>query len=91
LDTLYENVQRAQRFINDYLAKAASILFKGSGGEESAENFQKWMTHPDVSHTNVPAGFEKYASFMKEIGLIDKTPGSWKDLVFDNIKNTSGS
>jgi hypothetical protein len=91
LDTLYENVQRAQRCINDYLAKAASILFKESGGEESAENFQKWMTHPDVSYTNVPAGFEKYASCMKEIGLIDKTPGSWKDLVFDNIKNTSGS
>lgn len=91
MDTLYENIQRARNLINDDPAKAASILSKESGGEESAENFQKWMTHPDVSYTNVPAGFEKYAAFMKEIGLIDKTPGSWEDLVFDNLKNTKGS
>jgi len=36
-------------------------------------------------------GFEKYAGFMKEIGLIDNTPGFWEDLVFDNLKNTKGS
>jgi len=28
---------------------------------------------------------------MKEIGLIDKTPGSWEDFVFDNPKNAKGS
>jgi NitT/TauT family transport system substrate-binding protein len=91
LDTLYENVQRAQKLINDDPAKAASILSRESGGEESAENFWKWMTHPYVSYGNVPGRFEKYASFMKEIGLIDKTPGSWEDFVFDNPKNAKGS
>lgn len=91
LDTLYENIRRAQKLLNDDPEKAASILSEESGGDESAENFQKWMTHPDVSYTNVPVGFEKYAGFMKEIGLTNKTPGSWEDLVFDNLKNTQGS
>lgn len=37
-----------------------------------------------------PSGCGK-STLLKTVAGIDKTPGSWEDLVFDNIKNTKGS
>lgn len=91
MDTLYQNIQRGIDLISSNPERAARILSQESGGEESAANFQKWMTEPGVTYTNVPAGFEDYAAFMQEVGLIEKTPGSWQDLVYPTLNGVRGS
>ena len=68
------------------LRSALGLALEARGAEE--------IRTPDGEldyYTVQRVGFEKYAGFMKEIGLIDNTPGFWEDLVFDNLKNTKGS
>ncbi len=68
--------------------QVADLLSKESGGKTSAEKFKGYITAQGVEYTTEPNGFVKYAEFMKEIGLIDKTP-TFQDLVFPNLKTGS--
>lgn len=91
MQALFDIIKAGTDLIQKDSDQAAEILSAEAGGQTSKANFKTWMTANGVSYTVVPHGFVDYAKFMKEIGLIDKVPGSWEDLVFDTLKGTQGS
>lgn len=88
---LYNTVASMSDLIRRKPAMAARILSEDTGGKTSAKDFEGWITHHGVKYTVVPHGLMEYAIFMKQISLINKVPGSWKTLVFDNLKHARGS
>lgn len=90
-DAIVKNVEQGVKMLRDDPKQAAQILAKESGGGNTAKEFQDYVTHEGVEYTTEPHGFGKIAAFMKQIKLIDKAPGNWKDLVFDNLKGTNGN
>jgi NitT/TauT family transport system substrate-binding protein len=91
VDVLYQQVEDAVKMLQDQPAKAAQLLSKESGGATSAKDFQDYITHQGVAYTTTPHGFKKIADFMKAIGLIDKAPGSFQEVTFDNLHGSGGS
>ncbi|HKH12358.1 MAG TPA: hypothetical protein VKA73_14545 [Rubrobacter sp.] len=47
--------------------------------------------HPGEKAMLAPHGFISIGEFMQSAGLIEKVPGSWKDLVYANLKTADGS
>lgn len=88
---LYAAVQGAIDELNNDPAKAAQALAADAGGASSAADFEKWVKNPAITYTTVPHGLDKIAGFMKQIGLITKTPDSWKDLCFAPAQAGQGS
>lgn len=82
--SLYQNVQRANDLIQNNPERAAQILSEETGGEESAEYFEKYITEENVTYTTEPQGFLEFAEFMQEIGFIEETP-SCSELAFDTL------
>jgi NitT/TauT family transport system substrate-binding protein len=85
MDALYKGIQDAAKMLNDDPKQAAKILSQESGGQESAKNFEKFITKKSVKYATEPKGFMEFAKFMKQVGLLKKVPGSAKDLVYPNI------
>ncbi|HET7479051.1 MAG TPA: ABC transporter substrate-binding protein [Rubrobacteraceae bacterium] len=89
MSAVYKNVQKATKLIQDDPNRAGEILAKVSKIDPAEET--RYLTEQGVSFTTTPRGFISFAKFMKTADLIKKVPGSWKDLVYDNIKNSDGS
>ncbi|MFV2103276.1 hypothetical protein [Micromonospora sp. LOL_024] len=70
---------------------AAQDLSANAGGKTSPESFEKYLTNPAITYTTEPHGLQDIAGFMKEIGMISKTPDSWKDLTFPTVHERAGS
>jgi NitT/TauT family transport system substrate-binding protein len=85
MKAILDAVRSGTDLINNQPDEAARILSEESGGKTSAEKFKSYITAPGVGYTMEPKGFAEYAKFMNQIGLLEKTPGSWQDLVFENI------
>jgi NitT/TauT family transport system substrate-binding protein len=85
MDALYKGIQDAATMLKDDPAQAAQILSEESGGQESAEDFERYITERAVSYETTPKGFMAFAEFMREIGLIKEVPESAQDLVFPNV------
>jgi NitT/TauT family transport system substrate-binding protein len=90
-DALYKDIQKGIQMLQQDPAKSAQLLSQESGGENTAAEFKKYITHKGVTYTNTPHGFMKFAQFMKQIGLIDKTPSSVNDLTFPQLHGMSGA
>lgn len=45
----------------------------------------------NVYFNTAPHGFVSFSEFMKSAGLIEEVPGSWKGLVYPNLKTADGS
>ncbi len=90
-DAVFAQIERATKLINDDPKAAAAILEAESGGQLKAADAERYLTDPSTTYTIEPHGFMAFATFMQEVGLIEKTPESWQDLVFDNLKGTQGS
>jgi NitT/TauT family transport system substrate-binding protein len=91
MEALYKGIQDATTMIEEQPAEAAALVAKASGAEGSAKDFEDWMTREGVAYATEPQGFIAFAEFMQEIGLMQEVPGSWEDLVFDNLKGGAGS
>jgi NitT/TauT family transport system substrate-binding protein len=90
-DAVFAQIERATKLINDDPKAAAAILEAESGGQLKAADAERYLTDPSTKYTTEPHGFMAFATFMKEIGLIENAPASWKDLVFDNLASMQGS
>jgi NitT/TauT family transport system substrate-binding protein len=91
MEALYKGIQDATTMIEEQPSEAAALVAKASGTEASAKQFEDWMTREGVTYSTEPQGFIAFAEFMTEIGLMKEVPGSWQDLVFDNLKGGAGS
>lgn len=90
-EALYKDVADAVNKLKSDPAGSASVLSAQAGGKMSAADFQKYLTNPAIQFTVTPHGLAKLATFMKQIGITKKTPGSWKDLVFATAQGAGGS
>lgn len=89
METVYNNIQRATTVIQDDPERTGEILAKASQIDPAEET--RFLTEQGVSFTTVPHKYIEFAEFMESADLIKDVPGSWKDLVYDNLKNTNGS
>lgn len=91
----------SQRFYNDVVAaiklirtnpmKVAKILQDDAGGAPTWRQFKQWLGDPGITFTTRPLGLMRFAYFMNRIGMINKMPASWRDLVFPPVYPTKGS
>lgn len=88
---LYKAVEDASKLLSEQPDEAAKILAADSEGKMTAEEAKKWITHDGVKFTTVPQGFLAYATFMKEIKMIDKQPQSIDELVLPTLKGKGGN
>jgi NitT/TauT family transport system substrate-binding protein len=88
---LYEAIQQATELINSNPREAARILSEEDQGRVSPEAYLKWLTSPGIEFNTVPRGFLRFATFMKEIGLISKAPRSIDELVFPTLAGKGGN
>jgi NitT/TauT family transport system substrate-binding protein len=90
-DAIYKRVQQAIQMLHNQPAQAAQILSAESGGRMSAQKFQADITHPGVDYTTDPHGLVNVASFMKQVGLVNKAPANWKEVVLPTLNSANGS
>jgi NitT/TauT family transport system substrate-binding protein len=83
VDALTAALADAVQTLNDDPEKAAQVLSDESGGEASAEDMLEQITDEDVSFTTTPTGFETFAEFMQQIGMIEDVPAT-EDMFFEN-------
>ncbi len=91
----------SQRFYNDVVAaikmiktnpmKVAKVLQEDAGGLPTWRQFKQWLGDPGITFTTRPLGLMRFSYFMNKIGMINKMPNSWKDLVFPPVYPTNGS
>jgi NitT/TauT family transport system substrate-binding protein len=91
LAAVHKTIARANDFIIKQPAEAAKILVAAEKGKISAAQYEKYLTYKGIEFTTTPHGVLKIATFMKEIGVIKKVPGDWRDLAFDTVKKENGS
>jgi len=90
-NAIFKDIQKGIQMLKDDPDQAAQLLSEESGGQNSKAQFKSYITHSGVSYTNTPHGFEKFAQFMKQIGLTQKLPGNVNDLTFDQLHAMSGA
>jgi NitT/TauT family transport system substrate-binding protein len=90
-EKLYGYLLEADRMIHSDPARTAGLVAAADGNPGLAAQYQDWMTRPGVTYGTVPAGFLKYAQFMRSIGFIDRTPGSIRDLELPFLRKVGGS
>ena len=83
ISALEKAIEDATVMLNEDPQKAAKLLSEESGGELSPNEMLTQIQDKDVEFTNTPTGFEKFASFMAEIGMIKEAP-STEDMFFEN-------
>lgn len=91
LASFYKNITRANELITKSPAEAAKILSEAEKGKISPEKYQEYLTYSGIEFTTAPHGVLKLSAFMKEVGVIKKTPADWRDIVFDQAKKENGS
>lgn len=91
MQALVDAIDRAIKLIKQEPDRAAQILSDESDGQATPEQLVTQFDAEGLEFSPVPSGFARFAAFMKEIGLIDKAPAAWTDLVYDNLKSVDGS
>jgi NitT/TauT family transport system substrate-binding protein len=81
----------ATDFINKSPEETARLFVESENVKNSPQEILEQMKSEGIRFTMTPNGLMKYAEFMKRTGAIEKAPGSWKDVAFDNIQNEAGS
>lgn len=89
MEAVTETIQRATDLINEDPEQVGNILAEVSQIDPADET--RFLTEENVTFTTEPHGFIEFAEFMQSAELIDEVPGSWEDLVFDNLKGGNGS
>jgi NitT/TauT family transport system substrate-binding protein len=88
----YRLVKQSIDLINKKPKAAAAILAREDQTEATTAQFRRWITRKkSLTFTTRPRGLLRTASFMNRIGLLNKVPGSWRELVFPPVYPTKGS
>jgi ABC-type nitrate/sulfonate/bicarbonate transport system substrate-binding protein len=88
----YRLVKQSIDLINKKQKAAAGILAREDKTEATTAQFTRWITRKkSLTFTTRPRGLMRTASFMNRIGLLNKVPGSWRELVFPPVYPTKGS
>jgi NitT/TauT family transport system substrate-binding protein len=88
----YRLVKQSIDLLNKKPRVAAAILAREDTTETTAAQFRRWITRKkSLTFTTRPRGLMRTASFMNKIGLLNKVPGSWRELVFPPVYPTRGS
>lgn len=88
---LQDAVANSAKMLESDPDQAAQLLSQETGGKESTAEMKDEITQGDITFSTKPEGFMAFAAFMKEIGLVKKTPGSASDYFFDNEFTKGGS
>jgi NitT/TauT family transport system substrate-binding protein len=88
----YRLVKQTIDLINKKPGVAAAILAREDATETTAAQFRRWITRKNsLTFTTRPRGLMRTAAFMEKIGLLNKVPRSWRELVFPPVYPTRGS
>jgi NitT/TauT family transport system substrate-binding protein len=88
----YRLVRQSIDLLNKKPRVAAAILAREDTTETTAAQFRRWITRKkSLTFTTRPRGLMRTAAFMNKIGLLNKVPGSWRELVFPPVYPTRGS
>jgi NitT/TauT family transport system substrate-binding protein len=88
----YRLVKQSIDLINKKPKAAAAILAREDQTEATTVQFTRWITRKkSLTFTTRPRGLMRTAGFMNRIGLLNKVPGSWRELVFPPVYPTRGS
>jgi NitT/TauT family transport system substrate-binding protein len=88
----YRLVKQSIDLINKKPKAAAAILAREDQTEATTAQFTRWITRKkSLTFTTRPRGLMRTAGFMNRIGLLNKLPGSWRELVFPPVYPTRGS
>jgi NitT/TauT family transport system substrate-binding protein len=88
----YRLVKQSIDLINKRPKAAAAILAREDQTEATTVQFTRWITRrKSLRFTTRPRGLMRTAGFMNKIGLLNKVPGSWRELVFPPVLPTKGS
>ncbi|MBV9385480.1 MAG: ABC transporter substrate-binding protein [Chroococcidiopsidaceae cyanobacterium CP_BM_ER_R8_30] len=89
-NALYNALSDATKLLNENPDEAAKLLAQDAGGKATAEQFKKWITNDAIKYNLVPKGFLEQAKFMREIGMISRTPESAQELFLPPVQNVGG-
>jgi NitT/TauT family transport system substrate-binding protein len=85
-------LEEANAMIRADPATAARVLVEADGGGGfTPDEIVAVLEDPDIEFTTTPQNVMKYATFMHEIGSLDRLPDSWRDLFFADIHAAPGS
>jgi NitT/TauT family transport system substrate-binding protein len=88
----YRLVKQSIDMLNKRPRGAAVILAREDASDASAAQFRTWITRrKSLKFTTRPRGLMRTAGFMHKIGLLNKVPRSWRELVFPPVYPTKGS
>jgi NitT/TauT family transport system substrate-binding protein len=88
----YRLVKQSIDMLNKRPRGAAVILAREDASDASAAQFRTWITRrKSLKFTTRPRGLMRTAGFMNKIGLLNKLPRNWRELVFPPVYPTKGS
>ena len=87
----FTDVSQAIDLINKNPEKASKILQDDSGGIPTWRQYKQWIASSGLKFTTQPLGLMRFANFMNKIGMINKMPAAWTDLVLPPVFGTKGS
>ncbi|MEO3796306.1 ABC transporter substrate-binding protein [Nonomuraea sp. B10E15] len=91
IEAVHRNIARASDLIRNSPGEAAQILSEAEGGKVSPARYEEYLTFDGIEFTTTPHALLKLGAFMKEVGVVKKTPADWRDVVFDTVKQEDGS
>jgi NitT/TauT family transport system substrate-binding protein len=88
----YRLVKQSIDLINKKPRTAAVILAREDQTEATTAQFRSWITRKkSLTFTTRPRGLMRTAGFMNKIGLLNRIPRNWRELVFPPVYPTKGS
>jgi NitT/TauT family transport system substrate-binding protein len=88
----YRLVKQSIDLLNKKPRVAAAILAREDATDTTAAQFRHWITRRiSLAFTTRPRGLMRTARFMHKLGLLNKVPRSWRELVFPPVYPTRGS
>jgi NitT/TauT family transport system substrate-binding protein len=88
----YRLVKQQIDLINKKPKVAAAILAREDATETTATQIRRWITRKNsLKFTTRPRGLMRTAGFMNKIGLLNRVPRNWRELVFPPVYPTKGS
>jgi NitT/TauT family transport system substrate-binding protein len=88
----YRLVKQSIDLLNKKPRVAAAILARADATDTTAAQFRRWITRKrSLAFTTRPRGLMRTARFMQKVGLVNKVPRSWRELVLPPVYPTMGS
>jgi NitT/TauT family transport system substrate-binding protein len=91
ITAVHRNIAKANDLITNSPAEAARILSAAEKGKIPPAKYQEYLTYQGIQFTTTPHSLLEIGAFMKEVGVVKKVPGDWRETVFDTVKKENGS